>query len=81
MRHLLSDADAYRKAMAACDSAIASTPALAAAMLEAGAKQAYVIENALDQDTLGAARIIQERGRGPRRWQSPYRLWFGNAHA
>jgi glycosyltransferase involved in cell wall biosynthesis len=58
MEHLLRDAEHYRKAMLACDGCIASTPALAQAMLESGAKQAHVIENALDVDTLRIAEAI-----------------------
>lgn len=65
MRHLLSDAELYRQAMVACDAAIASTSALAAAMLGAGARRAYVVENALDEDTLRIARVIKQRSIKP----------------
>ncbi|WP_179284222.1 glycosyltransferase [Bordetella genomosp. 10] len=65
MEHLLRDANLYRQAMVACDGCIASTPALATAMLESGSKQAYVIENALDVDTLRIAEAIGRNGAKP----------------
>ena len=49
---LLEGADLYRKAMLACDYGIASTTGLARAMTDAGVSEVFVIENALDKQTL-----------------------------
>ncbi|MET3472702.1 glycosyltransferase involved in cell wall biosynthesis [Novosphingobium sp. 1529] len=58
-RDVLSGVPAYRAAMLACDGAIASTSALAAAMREAGVERVFIVENALDSDTLDAAQIAR----------------------
>ncbi|NRB37884.1 MAG: glycosyltransferase [Pseudomonadales bacterium] len=55
---LLSGADLYKTAMLACGKTIASTSSLANEMLSVGVKQAYVIENALDEQTLRIAETI-----------------------
>jgi len=55
-RAVLSGVPPYRAAMLACDEAIASTTALAQAMREAGVGRVHVVENALDAETLTAAR-------------------------
>jgi glycosyltransferase involved in cell wall biosynthesis len=51
----LTNARLYRTAMLACGAGIASTPAIGAAMREAGIDQVTVIENALDAETLALA--------------------------
>ena len=57
----------YRRALLACDGAIASTPVLADAMRAAGASDVMVIENCLDSETLNMAAAIRNRPRRPRR--------------
>lgn len=46
--------------MLACGEGIASTPGLAKEMLKAGLQNAYIVENALDQQTLETAKAILE---------------------
>jgi O-antigen biosynthesis protein len=58
---LLDGAELYRKAMLLCDKGIASTPRLAEAMKMAGLPQVYVIENALDQETLEIAQKVRRK--------------------
>lgn len=55
---LMDGVTLYRQAMLACDRAIASTQGLAEAMRDAGVKDAHVIENALDTETLEATDAI-----------------------
>lgn len=55
---LIDGAQLYREAMLACGEGIASTPGLAKEMLKAGVKNAYVVENALDLQTLETAKEI-----------------------
>jgi len=61
---VLSGVELFRAGLLACDRAIASTPALAAAMRAAGRDDALVIENALDDETLRLAEQIR-LGRKP----------------
>ena len=58
---VINGAKLYRKAMLACDEGIASTSGLAKAMKEAGMKTVYIVENALDGETLAAAQSIGSR--------------------
>ena len=58
---VINGAKLYRQAMLACDEGIASTSGLAKAMKEAGLETIYVVENALDDETLAAARSIEGR--------------------
>jgi glycosyltransferase len=58
---VINGAKLYRKAMLACDEGIASTSGLAKAMKEAGMKTVYIVENALDGETLAAAQSIGGR--------------------
>jgi glycosyltransferase involved in cell wall biosynthesis len=63
---LVHGADLYRRAMLACDAAIASTPRLAEAMERAGMDDVRVIANGLDEQTLAAAeaaRVAADEGR------------------
>lgn len=53
---VLSGVPLYRAAMLACDAAIASTHVLAQAMRDAGVPITHVVPNALDKDTIEAAR-------------------------
>lgn len=55
-RSVLSGVPQYRAAMLACDETIASTQALAKAMRDAGAARVHIVENALDAETLIAAK-------------------------
>ena len=55
-RGVLEGVPRYREAMLACDEGIASTRALAQAMRDAGLETVHVVENALDGETLTAAR-------------------------
>ncbi|MCD9557547.1 glycosyltransferase [Photobacterium carnosum] len=57
-QQLLDGADLYLDAMLKCDAAIASTEGLAMAMSDVGAKDIYVVENALDNETLNTANHI-----------------------
>ena len=52
---LINGAKLYRKAMLACDEGMASTAGLAAAMKDAGMSKVYVLENALDRETIAIA--------------------------
>jgi len=58
---VINGAKLYRQAMLACDEGIASTSGLAKAMKEAGLETVYVVENALDDETLAAASSIEGR--------------------
>jgi glycosyltransferase involved in cell wall biosynthesis len=58
---LAAGAGLYRRAMLACDAAIASTPGLADAMRRAGMDDVCVIANGLDEQTLEAAAAITAR--------------------
>lgn len=55
---LIAGADLYKKAMLLCDRGIASTTGLADAMKKAGLPDVHIIENALDQQTLGIAQKV-----------------------
>jgi glycosyltransferase involved in cell wall biosynthesis len=55
---LLEGASLYKRAMLKCRGTIASTQHLAEAMLDAGAKYAYVVENALDPETIITAQNL-----------------------
>jgi glycosyltransferase involved in cell wall biosynthesis len=55
-RAVLSGVPNYRAAMLACDEAIASTRTLAKAMRDAGVARVHIVENALDVETLAAAK-------------------------
>ena len=56
---LLDGVRLYRRAMLACDKAIASTDHLAAVMRQAGVPETLVVENALDAETLEAAASLR----------------------
>jgi glycosyltransferase involved in cell wall biosynthesis len=58
LKDLINGATLYRSTMLACDGGIASTPGLAKAMQEAGAKDVVIIENALDNQTMVTADKI-----------------------
>lgn len=58
-REILAGVRLFRACLLACGRGIASTPALAAAMRQAGVGSVAVIENALDQQTLDIARDIR----------------------
>lgn len=60
---LLEGAELYRRAMLACDTAIASTVGLADAMRQAGMGEAHVVENGLDQQTIDAIDALVLRRR------------------
>ncbi|WP_160167925.1 glycosyltransferase [Caballeronia insecticola] len=54
-RGVLAGVPLYRQMMLACDFSIASTAGLSDAMLEAGVQKTFVIENALDAETVRVA--------------------------
>lgn len=59
---VLAGVPLYRAALQACEFGLASTAVLAEEMRKAGVKAAYVVENALDVETLDvAARVYRER--------------------
>ncbi|MFM0308879.1 class I SAM-dependent methyltransferase [Paraburkholderia sp. RL17-383-BIF-A] len=60
---VLSGVPLYRAAMLACDFGIASTTGIADAMLDAGVAKAFVVENALDEETVRVARRINGESR------------------
>jgi glycosyltransferase involved in cell wall biosynthesis len=60
---LLDGAELYRRAMLACDAAIASTPGLAEAMRKGGMTDIRVVENGLDEQTLAIAAAACVRRR------------------
>ena len=65
---VLEGALLYRSAMLSCDKGIASTTGLAAAMRKAGVPEVFVIENALDLQTLIHAekiRVERKKPKGP----------------
>lgn len=57
-KELANGAILYKEAMLQCDQAIASTSGLAKAMMDAGIEKAFVVENALDSQTLNISREI-----------------------
>lgn len=57
---LLDGAHLYKSAMSRCKFAIASTPHLAEEMVAAGVKYAFVVENALDPETVVTASSLPE---------------------
>ncbi|MBV6304447.1 glycosyltransferase [Candidimonas humi] len=59
---VLEGADLYRKTMLSCDQAIASTPGLANAMHSSSQiEDVFVVENALDEETLRVAQEILDQ--------------------
>jgi len=65
----------YRSAMLACGACIASTTALAKAMHDAGIENVWVVENALDIETLRAA---EEIAAAPPRGDGLIRIVYGS---
>jgi len=63
---VLEGALLYRTAMLNCDKGIASTTGLAAAMRKAGVPEVFVIENALDRQTLIHAKKIKAASNKPK---------------
>ncbi|MBD2750008.1 glycosyltransferase [Microvirga sp. BT688] len=64
-RLVLSGVPLFRAALQACDYGLASTDALATAMKAAGVRDAFVVENALDSDTMECAASISTTSRVP----------------
>ncbi|MFM0051917.1 glycosyltransferase [Caballeronia grimmiae] len=75
-RGVLAGVPLYRAAMLACDYSIASTQGLSEAMLEAGVKKTFVIENALDEETVRTASTINASNR--RRKDKFLRIVYGS---
>jgi glycosyltransferase involved in cell wall biosynthesis len=75
-RGLLEGADLYRKAMLTCDKGIASTTGVSFAMKKAGVPQVFVIENALDWQTLISANMINSSPSKPK--DSFVRIVYGS---
>ncbi len=63
---VLDGALLYRAAMLSCDKGIASTTGLASAMRKAGVPEVFVIENALDRQTLIHAEKIKAASNKPK---------------
>src|SRR5690606_18432412 len=61
-QQILDGADLYRSAMARCARGIASTTGLAAAMQAEGLVDTFVVENALDKETVAVANRINNAG-------------------
>ncbi|WP_271899489.1 glycosyltransferase [Candidatus Phyllobacterium onerii] len=57
---VISGMKLYREALLLCDEGIGSTPLLAKAKTQITGKPAYVVENALDDETIKIARRIQD---------------------
>lgn len=74
---VLAGVPLYRAALQACDHAIASTTALAEEMLRAGAERAFVVENALDAQTLEAAAAVRA-ARAARQPGTEVRIVYGS---
>ena len=74
-RGVLASVPLYRAAMLACDFCIASTSGLAHAMREAGVPNVYVIENALDEETMRLATAIS---RTPKKDDGLVRIAYGS---
>lgn len=74
-RGILEGVELYRTAMLACDYGIASTEGLARAMHEAGVPQVSVVENALDTETVRAARGLDGI---PKRADGIVRIVYGS---
>ncbi|MBE9014472.1 glycosyltransferase, partial [Pseudanabaenaceae cyanobacterium LEGE 13415] len=74
---VLAGVPLFRAALQACDYAIASTETLATEMVRAGAKEAFVIENALDTQTLIAAQVARSN-RQVREEYSGVRIVYGS---
>lgn len=72
---ILEGVPLYRQAMLACDGCIASTTAMAQAMHTAGADKVWVVENALDIETLRAA---EEIAAAPPRGDGLLRIVYGS---
>ncbi|AXE63393.1 hypothetical protein BBF93_03550 [Hyphomonas sp. CACIAM 19H1] len=67
----------YRSALQAVDYGIASTETIADYMRAAGVKDAFVVENCLDAETLAAAETIR-KSRKPKEAGSPVRIVYGS---
>lgn len=76
LQGILSGACLYRKAMLACDMGIASTSGLADAMKQAGMKEVFVIENALDIETMHCAEKLNSDP--PKRDDGIMRIVYGS---
>lgn len=61
LKGLFEGAYLYHTSLVRCQNAIASTPPLAVAMEQSGAKTSLVIENALDPETTQTAELIPEK--------------------
>lgn len=62
-KSVLDGVPIYRKALEEVDYGIASTSTIASYMLEAGAKDAFVVENCLDPETVRIAERIRNEAR------------------
>jgi glycosyltransferase involved in cell wall biosynthesis/SAM-dependent methyltransferase len=76
VQEVLEGALLYRAAMLSCDKAIASTIGLASAMRKAGVSEVFIIENALDRQTLISAKKIKAAPNKPK--DSVVRIVYGS---
>lgn len=72
---ILEGVPLFREALLACDACIASTTAMADAMRATGAPEVWVVENALDVETLRAA---EEIAAAPPRGDGLLRIVYGS---
>jgi len=76
---LLDGAILYRNAMLACDAGIASTSGLAESMTAAGIPETFVVENALDVQTLSIAeKLLETAGQAERASDNLIRIVYGS---
>jgi hypothetical protein len=66
-RRLIDGVPIYHKALVSCDEAVASSDEIASAMKQVGTRPRYVVENALDRETISAARVVRRKQRAARR--------------
>jgi len=68
----------YREALLLCDESIGSTPMLAKVMTQITGRPAYVIENALDDETIETARRIQDTNKQYAKSQKEVIIVYGS---
>lgn len=73
---LLEGAELYRRAMLACDGGIASTVSLAHSMRAEGVANVFVVENALDYQTMAIARDVN--GQPGSKADNLFRIVYGS---
>ncbi len=77
-KSVLDGVPLYRKALESVDYGIASTPVLREQMLKAGVKDAYVVQNCLDPETLSAARRARSIRKKTKQETSTVNIVYGS---